>query len=525
VRIEQTDAEPSEFMFIDNFRIGREVPCELRIDSCLVSRVHAEVVFEEGAWWVRDLESTNGIYLDGQKVQQVRLDDQATLQLGRGTPLLHLSLGPSLVRLEKVAAKPPPAHPNVFQRWRLHQLEHHAPVSPELRSPPDASGTTVADASLSQVIDRYFDANSKQSAGEHTMMIRKAYAAAKKKHTRKYVLIIAGVLFLLVAVSGYAVYQKILFGQLIKETFYLKKEIDVEIAELRSQVDPSDSQLARLEKKRQRYNERYEGYVDELGLRRRLKSQEERLIHRTARIFNESEYEISATFIRTVKDTIRLYWQGKGRGRFRDAIKLAEEKGYTKYIVERLEYYNLPPEFFYLALLESDFIPNIVGPKTDYGYAKGMWQFIPETGRQYGLDPGVRADIAAKDNTDDRQDWKKATDAAARYLLDIQGTLTQASGLLMMASYNWGEHRVGPRLENLRTPRDAFKAEFKNVPEDPRERNYWRFLEVYGDRMPHETKDYVLKIFSAAVIGQDPQYFGFDFKNPLEPHLDRYPIR
>ena len=33
--------------------------------------------------------------------------------------------------------------------------------------------------------------------------------------------------------------------------------------------------------------------------------------------------------------------------------------------------------------------------------------------------------------------------------------------------------------------------------------------------MPRETKDYVLKIVAAAVIGENPRLFGFDFDNPL----------
>ena len=89
-----------------------------------------------------------------------------------------------------------------------------------------------------------------------------------------------------------------------------------------------------------------------------------------------------------------------------------------------------------------------------------------------------------------------------------------------MAAYNWGEHRVGPRLESLPTPRDVFQAEFAEVPADPSSRNYWTFLSEYGDRMPEETKDYVLKIFSAAVIGQDPRHFGFAFDNPLGPYVN-----
>jgi hypothetical protein len=70
-----------------------------------------------------------------------------------------------------------------------------------------------------------------------------------------------------------------------------------------------------------------------------------------------------------------------------------------------------------------------------------------------------------------------------------------------MASYNWGEDRVRELIEKL--------------PGNPRERNFWRLYEKHGSKIPRQTRDYVFKIFSAAVIGENPQLFGFDFSNPL----------
>jgi hypothetical protein len=95
--------------------------------------------------------------------------------------------------------------------------------------------------------------------------------------------------------------------------------------------------------------------------------------------------------------------------------------------------------------------------------------------------------------------------------------LAQASGLLAMASYNWGEHRVVDKLDDLSGPQTIPRAALEGIPENPSARNYWRFLGEYANRMPTETKVYVLKIFSAAVIGEDPR---FDIDNPLEAHMD-----
>jgi hypothetical protein len=53
------------------------------------------------------------------------------------------------------------------------------------------------------------------------------------------------------------------------------------------------------------------------------------------------------------------------------------------------------------------------------------------------------------------------------------------------------------------------------MPANPRERNFWRLLKDYREKLPGETYDYVYYIVSAAVIGENPRLFGFHFDNPL----------
>jgi hypothetical protein len=74
-----------------------------------------------------------------------------------------------------------------------------------------------------------------------------------------------------------------------------------------------------------------------------------------------------------------------------------------------------------------------------------------------------------------------------------------------MACYNWGEDYVLPLVRKL--------------PANPKDRNFWRLLSTYGGELPQETHDYVLYIVSAAVIGENPRLFGFDFDNSLA-HLE-----
>jgi hypothetical protein len=71
----------------------------------------------------------------------------------------------------------------------------------------------------------------------------------------------------------------------------------------------------------------------------------------------------------------------------------------------------------------------------------------------------------------------------------------------VIASYNWGEQRIIDLL--------------KTMPENPQERNFWKVLEKHRARVPDQTYKYVFSIVSAAVIGENPRLFGFDFDNPL----------
>ena len=45
--------------------------CEVSIDDDVVSRTHAEVAFADGKWWVRDLGSSNGVYVGDQRIVQI----------------------------------------------------------------------------------------------------------------------------------------------------------------------------------------------------------------------------------------------------------------------------------------------------------------------------------------------------------------------------------------------------------------------------------------------------------------------
>jgi len=505
--------------FVRNFTIGRDDRCDVQVDSTRVSRIHTRIVFEEGRWWVVDDGSTNGTYLNGERIDRAPLAAEAELQLGETGPVLRL-----IVPDTPAAADPSPTARSNGAATRAERTEGGSASDPP--STPTPNGSPPAGGSVTRYVQRYFN-DDDRPAGAHTQMLRQAYQRVQQRDRRRYVWGLAAVGVLCLVFAGYAVMQHLQnerLAQAAEEVFLGMKEQTTLITQLKRRIEqsgnaPLQEQLAALEAQREKQQARYAGYVEELGLYRKL-SAEEREIYQVARIFGESEFSIPAGFVREVRQTINNFWKGPARTDLVASIHRAERLGYTPFIVRTMQEHGLPPELFYLALQESRFNPEAVGPETRWGIAKGMWQFIPSTAQRYGLQTGPRADTRAVDPMDERHDVEKSTRAAARYLQTIYSTTAQASGLLVVASYNWGEHRIISKMERLPGPQGIPSEALQGIPEDPDERNYWRFLREYRDRMPEETKDYVLKIFSAAVIGHNPQVFGFDFENPLQKYME-----
>jgi len=66
--------------------IGRGSDCQIRLDDDYSSTRHARVFHSEGEWWVEDLGSTNGTYLDGQRVTRpVPAEIGGSIRIGRTT--------------------------------------------------------------------------------------------------------------------------------------------------------------------------------------------------------------------------------------------------------------------------------------------------------------------------------------------------------------------------------------------------------------------------------------------------------
>jgi membrane-bound lytic murein transglycosylase D len=485
VRAEMGPEEKRVFTFTQAFRIGRTEDCEVCIKNEHVSRKHVEVVFENGAWLIRDLQSANGIFVNEERVQSVPLFTALRIRLGIRGPFV-----------EFLVDKP---------------VEQEVPVpvmNPAGQTPVAIPALTpmAAGAGVTKEATHYFGNPEDPSVGDQTRMIRRAFAEVQTKQKRKYGGIIAGLVVCAIAAGGYAFYlhhetQK--NRAIAQDMFYSMKSIDVNIANVEKMVSASNNaegaaEVVRLRSQRKNLDDSYNHLLASLKVYDPKMSEQQKLVLRVARIFGECEVAMPPEFLTEIQNYINKW---KSSGRYLRAIRLARDKGYTDTIAHDFLAQGLPPQFFYLGMQESDFQELISGPPTHAGIAKGMWQFIPSTAANYGLKLGPLVDLARPDPADDRHHWDRETKAAAAYIKDLYSTDAQASGLLVMACYNWGEKSVLPLVQSM--------------PKNPRERNFWKLLSLYRNKIPDETYDYVFYIVSAAVIGENPKLFGMDCDNPL----------
>lgn len=473
VKIERGNSSKKEFYFDKTFTVGRSEECSIQIDEGVVSRIHIEVTFDGEKWRVFDKHSSNGTFLNGKKIENVELKTTTTLELGNNGPILLFSFEDKPVAVEVKVEKPGEQH------------------------------------SVTSYIQHYFDeSKSDDQMGEHTRLMREAFKVVKKKHTSKYIKLIIIVGIIAVVAAAYSIYQNIKENKqkaLAENIFYNMKSLELEIEQLKQELAASGDPkiikaLQKFDERRDELQKNYDNLVDQLGTYNL--GEGDKLIIKTARVFGECELTMPRDFINEVKSYISKW---KSSDRLQKALDRAKQNGYAQVVVNYLVRQGLPPQFFYLALQESDFREQIVGPQTRYGFAKGIWQFIPATAQKYGLNIGPLVNQSVYDPGDDRFNFPKATSAASRYLKDIYNTDAQASGLLVMASYNWGEYNI---IDLIR-----------KIPANPKDRNFWNLLSTYRDKIPDETYNYVFYIFSAAVIGENPKLFGFNFDNPLKTAL------
>ncbi len=163
---------------------------------------------------------------------------------------------------------------------------------------------------------------------------------------------------------------------------------------------------------------------------------------------------------------------------------------YLFHIVEEVQKRNMPTEIALLPMIESGFNPQAYSRSR----ASGIWQFIPSTGKNYGL----------KQNwwVDNRRDVTAATNAALDYLEKLHGMF--GAWDLALAAYNAGEGTVQRAINRNRK---------QGLPTD------YQSLDL-----PLETRNYVPKLQAVKNIVTNPEKYGLNIaaipNRPYFTHVD-----
>lgn len=166
-------------------------------------------------------------------------------------------------------------------------------------------------------------------------------------------------------------------------------------------------------------------------------------------------------------------------------------KLYLYYIVEEVEKRGMPTEIALLPMIESAFNPEANSRRK----AAGIWQFIPGTGKKYGLQQNWWYD--------GRRDLIEATQAALDYLQNLHAMFGDWE--LALAAYNCGEKKIARLLAHNRA---------KGLPED------YQSLK----KLPRETRHYLPKLFAVKHIVTDPMQYGLELDSlPNEPYFAEVP--
>jgi len=174
------------------------------------------------------------------------------------------------------------------------------------------------------------------------------------------------------------------------------------------------------------------------------------------------------------------YYQGRGRTTMESGLRRSGQ--FMKMARQIFKEEGVPVDISWLGQVESAWRPKAVS----WAAASGLWQFVPGTGRQFGLKQTAWID--------ERNSYEQATRASAKYLKSL-ATRYNGNWELAMAAYNTGAGNVDRGIARAGTA------------------NFWAIYPyIY-----QETRNYVPNILATILIAKNPERYGFKGIRPDAP--------
>jgi len=446
-------------------RVGRAPDNHVVVEgdnASTVSLYHIEISKDDGCCRLRDLGSTNGTWVNEERVSEANITAPATIRLG--------SQGPEFSLVEEVAA------PEVLDRT----IE--APHAELAGSAKTESTESPYEKLLSAAVARARRLRLHGVGGE-TMnimrsMVDQAVAQMHRRTHRRFRIVGLSLVIALVAVSLFAALK-------ITALRRQKSAIDTHIRQIDAQLQKAGEGLDpdRLISHLGDYSKEGQSLQQSLLYRLSVRGDSDFVTGELRSVmaeFGAEVYSIPPDFIDRVNHYIQ---QDQGPDRPVIAHALIQASGKLQTIQQILRKEELPVDLAYIPLVESSLDAN----KASAAGAVGPWQFTGPTAKAYGL----RVDA----QVDERKDLVKSTYATCKYLRDlILDFGTGSSVMLALAAYDSGTLTVKQAVS--KTVRDPIK-----------QRNFWYLYR--SQALPRETREYVPRVFAAILIGRNPRHFGF----------------
>ena len=445
-------------------RIGRAPDNDLVIQGPTATTVslHHVAIEHDAEFRIKDLESTNGTFVNGERISEAALAPNSSVRLGTQGPELYFTLDePAVLELNQTTV--------ISEELISPALP---PLSPAVPLPESGTYENL----LTEGVERARLARAEGVHGQTMTIMREALHRALRHSGRRFRLVLGILAAALLAVSGYAAWQTL---RLNRQKIAIDRRIGEIEAELQraTRAEETDRLATQLES--------YEVAGSQLErhiLYRIVQPHQDFVTDGIRGIlaeFGSEVYSVPPEFSERVEHYIQEY---EGPNRPLMVRALGSAAGQISAMRQIMEEEHLPGDLAYLTVVESP-----LGTGESPIGAAGLWQFTPSTARAYGLHVG--------DGVDERTNAAKATRAACRLLRQlILDFGSGSSTMLALAAYNSGPSKVKQAVQ-------------KAVQDPIKQRNFWYLYHVHA--LPSETREYVPKVIAVIIIGRNPGLFGF----------------
>jgi len=479
--------------------IGRASDCDLRFDDEVgreVSAHHAQLVRDDEGWVLIDTASTNGTWVNGERIVKHRLVDGDVVLLGGDQGIqAKVDVDEAAVAAAALGGGRRTLVADTMPGTPLPRPGDLTPLGEELKKRADTGVARVADVTTQKIAHERALAGGK-SSGKTLAFFASALAEVHavtqrtaKRRWGKVVLAVGAVGLLVAAAMGTVIWlQQREIDRLVSQKQGLDRDIAAVQHEMEAESDPE--RLAVLERRLGELTGNAEAALGALAEKDVAKAQElkdegddlDRAIRGILAKFDAHTYAVPPLFKEALAHEVeRLAKAGNLRTVY------ARRNRHWPLITKEFATLGLPEEMAYIAWAETQFDPEPISPAG----ARGMWQMTSGTARELGL--------VVDGSVDERLDVQKQTRAAARKLASLLAEFGSDSFMLALAAYNRGEAGVRRSLRDVAKEKDGFRKE---------KRDFWHLYRL--KKLPEETRDYVPRVLAAAVVCSDPRKYGLE---------------